>query len=138
MTTLQLRSEINIELSDFVRGVSQLETSEIEQLLSKISVILAHRKASSLQDRESELLQKIGEGLPNGVQERYGQLQKKLLSEEITSDEHEELLGLLEIVEDGDAKRLQSLIELSQLRNIGLDELMGQLGIGHSISTIYA
>ena len=138
MTTLQLRSEINIELSDFVRGVSQLETSEIEQLLSKISVILAHRKASSLQDREWELLQKIGEGLPNGVQERYGQLQKKLLSEEITSDEHEELLGLLEIVEDGDAKRLQSLIELSQLRNIGLDELMGQLGIGHSISTIYA
>jgi hypothetical protein len=75
------------------------------------------------------LLQKIGEGLPDTVQARYNTLQQTLLAEEITPEEHNELLSLIDVVEQADADRLQALIELAQLRNITLDELMAQLGI---------
>ncbi|VAW31372.1 hypothetical protein MNBD_CHLOROFLEXI01-1525 [hydrothermal vent metagenome] len=94
-------------------------------------MILAHRKVASLTKRESELLQKIGAGLSDEVQNRYDALQKKLLAEQITADEHQELLSLIEIVENSDAERLKNLIELSQLRQVTLDELLSQLGIHH-------
>ena len=129
MTTLQLKSEISIDINELLGGVSQLDTLEIERLLSEISIILAQRKALHLPERESELLQRIGAGLPEDVQNRYDELQKKLLAEQITPDEHQELLSLIEIVENADAERLKYLIELSQLRKVSLDELMSQLGI---------
>ncbi|MEM7126545.1 MAG: STAS/SEC14 domain-containing protein [Chloroflexota bacterium] len=129
MTTVQLRSEVNIELHELIGGVSQLETAEIEQILSEISLILAQRKAKSLPAQESALLRKIGESVPDDVQNRYDELQKKLLAEELEGDEHQELLGLIQIVEEADVDRLKCLIELSQLRNITLDQLMTQLGL---------
>ena len=129
MTTAQLKSEAHIDLDEFVGGVSQLETPEIEHLLSKISLILAQRRMPNLPAGESELLQKLGEGLPDQIQRRYDVLQQKLLAEEIAPKEHQELLGLIDIVEQADVERLKCLIELSQLRQISLDELMAQLGI---------
>ncbi len=94
-------------------------------------MILAQRKAPHLPERESVLLCKIGKGLADGVQVRYDELQKKLLAEQITPDEHQELLSLIEVVEHTDAERLKYLIELSQLRKISLDDLMSQLSIRH-------
>ncbi len=129
MTTVQLKSEVNIEIDELIGGVAQLESAEIEHLLSALSLVLAKRKAPSLPARESVLLQKIGEGLPDTVQARYNALQQKLLAEKITPEEHNELLGLIDVVEQADAVRLQALIELAQLRKVSLDELVGQLGI---------
>lgn len=129
MATVQLKSQIHIELSDLIGGVSQLDTAEIEQLLTEIGNILARRKATSLPERESYLLQAINQGVEKEIQVRYDELQKKLLAEQITPNEHVELLSLVDIVENADAERLQHLIELSQLRQISLDTLMAQLGI---------
>lgn len=129
MATVQLKSEVNIEVEELIGGVSQLDTIEIEHLLSEISMILAQRKAESLPNRESVLLRLIGEGLPENLQSRYDLLQQKLLAEQMTPEENQELLGLIDIVEAADAERLKHLIELSQLRQVTLDELMIQLGI---------
>ena len=92
-------------------------------------MILAQRKVSSLPARESYLLQKIGEGLSDDVQNRYDELQKKLLAEQLLPNEYQELLNLIDIVENVDAERLKHLIELAQLRRLTLDELTHQLGI---------
>lgn len=129
MTTVQVKS--NISIDELLGGVSQLDTIEIEGLLSEISLLLAHRKSPSLPVTESALLQNIGKGLPDDIQIRYDELQRKLLAEQITTEEHQELLELIEIIENNDAERLRSLIELSQLRKVNLDELMIQLGIHH-------
>ncbi len=129
MTTVQLKSEIHIDLDEFVGGVSQLDTPEIEHLLTEISLVLAQRKVSSLPARESELLQRIGGGLPDDVQQRYDMLQQKLLAAEITPGEHQEFLELIDVVEQADAERLSHLIELAQLRQVSLDKLMDQLGV---------
>lgn len=129
MTTLQLTSEIHIDINDLIGGIPQLDTLEIERLLSETSMILAQRKVSNLPARESYLLQKIGEGLSDDVQNRYDELQKKLLAEQLSPDEHQELLNLIDVVENADAERLKHLIELAQLRRLSLDELIRQLGI---------
>lgn len=131
MTTVQLKSEVNIDVKDLIGGVSELDTRDIEHILAEIGMILAQRKASSLPKRETELLQKIGAGIAEVIQSRYDVLQTKLLAEQITPDEHRELLDLIEIVEAADAERLRYLIELAQLRKVSLDELLSQLGIHH-------
>lgn len=131
MTRVQLKSEVNIEMDELIGGVAQLESDEIEHLLSELSLVLAQRKAPSLPAHESTLLQKIGEGLSESLQARYNGLQQKLLAEAITPDEHAELLGLIDVVEQADTDRLQALIDLAHRRKVSLDELMVQLGIQH-------
>ena len=93
-----------------------------------MSLLLARRKAPSLSAKETELLQAINRGVPAEIQQRYDSLRTKLRSETITSEEHEELLILVETIEQADAERLESLIVLSQLRQISLPDLIKQLG----------
>ena len=131
MTTLQLQSHISIEVSDLLGGVSQLDTPEIERLLSELQLVLARRKANSLSKTETKLLRRISEGVPEEVQVRYDSLQQKSLEQELRHDERAELVRLIDVVESADANRLKHLIELSQLRQLPLNKLMHQLGIQH-------
>lgn len=129
MATVQVTSEINIELDEVLDGVAKLDTPELEHFLSQVSILLARRKAPSLPEREAELLQQINQGLPTVLQQRYDELTAKLEADTITPAEHQELLQLIDQIELADAERLQHLIELAQLRNMSLDELMDQLDI---------
>ena len=131
MATVQVTSEINIELDKVLDGVAKLDTPELGRFLSQVSILLARRKAPSLPKRETELLQKINQGLPSALQQRYDGLTTKLQAETITSAEHQELLQLIDQIELADAERMQHLVELAQLRNLSLNGLMNQLGIHH-------
>jgi hypothetical protein len=136
MTSVQITSQVNIGLDQLLNGVSQLETPDLEQFVGQINALLAQRKVPSLPRRETELLELINQGLPEAIQSRYDELQAKLQDETIAPDEHEELLALIDPVEQATVDRLRSLIELSQLRQVSLDELMTQLGIHHP--SVYA
>lgn len=129
MTTVQVISEIDIELDEVLDGVAKLDTPELERFLSQVSILLAQRKAPNLSEREAELLQKINQGLPSALQQRYDELTTRLQAGTITSTEHQELLQLIDKIELADAERMQHLIELAQLRNLSIDELMNQLNI---------
>lgn len=131
MTSVQITSQVNIGLDQLIKGVSQLETSDLEQFVGQVNLLLAQRKVPGLPHRETELLELINRGLPEAIQSRYDALQAKLHHGEIAPEEHQELLSLIETVEQATAERLGSLIELSQLRQVSLDELMAQLGIHH-------
>jgi hypothetical protein len=67
--------------------------------------------------------------LSSETQQRYEALQAKLQSQSISAEEHQELLELINTVEQADAKRLENLIALSQLRKVSLDDLLKQLDI---------
>ncbi|NKQ37457.1 MAG: STAS/SEC14 domain-containing protein [Chloroflexi bacterium] len=131
MATVQVTSEVNIELDKVLDGVAKLDTLELEQFLSQVSILLARRKAPSLPEREAELLQEINQSLPTVYQQRYDELAAKLQANDITPEEYQELLQLIDQIELADAERVQCLIELAQLRNLSLDELMNQLNIHH-------
>lgn len=125
MTTVRVTSEI--DLDQLLDGMAQLETADLERLAAHISTLLAQRKAASLPQSETELLQQINQGLPEETQQRYNHLQAKLQAETITPAEHQELLTLIDTVEQADADRLQHLLTLAQLRQVPLNELMAQL-----------
>jgi hypothetical protein len=131
MSTVHVTSQISIGLEQLFSGISQLETTELEQFVEQINFLLATRKMNGFPQRESELLEQINQGLPENIQHRYDELQLKLHDETINPEEHQELLSLINIVEQASVDRLKCLVELSQLRQISLDDLMHQLGIHH-------
>lgn len=136
MTTIQVKSEIKIDIEQLMDGVAQLDTPALENLLSQVSLVLAQRKAPRLSKQESLLLQKINAGAPDAIQKRYTELQTKLHHETISLDEQQELRSLIDEIELVDANRLQALLELAQLRQVSLHALMHQLGI-HPPQPIY-
>lgn len=132
MSSVQIVSEVNIDLDKVLDGMAQLEISELERFAFNVNTLVARRKAPSLSQREAELLQQINDGLPATARQRYNVLNEKLLDETITSQEHQEFGDLVDQIEQADAERLQQLVELAQLRNVSLDTLMEQLGIQRS------
>jgi hypothetical protein len=118
-----------IDLNEVLESVAQLDIPEIEQFAFQVNRVLASRKAPGLPEKEAELLEQINRGLPPATQARYEELNARLHANRLTSEEHQELLGLVDQVELADAKRLKHLIELAQVRGVPLDALMCQLGI---------
>lgn len=129
MSTIHIEPDTDIKITQLLESISQLETPELEQFLSSVSLILSHRKEIATETSEVELLQQINQGLPPDIQQRYDKLRAKLRAETLTAEEHRELIDLVDVVEQADADRLKHLIALSQLRQVSLDDLLQQLGI---------
>jgi hypothetical protein len=129
MNSIQVNSNINITVTDILKGVSQLETTDLEYFLAEISQMLAQRKINHLPERETDLLQKIHHNIPLDVRLRHRLLSKKLDEEAITNEEYSELKSVVTRIEKADVERLQALIELAQLRGISLDDLVEQLDL---------
>lgn len=132
MATVQVVSEVTLNVDQMLEGVAQLDLAELERFAFRVSGLVARRKAPSLPKREAELLQQINQGLPASQWQRYQTLNAKLLDERITPEEHQELSALIDQIEQLEGERLAHLIELAQLRNVPLATLMAQLGIGQA------
>jgi hypothetical protein len=127
VATVQIQSEIELDIQQLLAGVAQLDTPELEQFLESVRLLLSDRQVPS--PSEADLLQSINQGLSSETQQRYEALQAKLQGQTITEKEHQELLDLVDVVEQADAERLENLIALSQLRKVSLDDLLKQLDI---------
>ena len=122
-----------MSIEEFLDSAAQLDTPELEHLVSEVLALQAKRRAPCLSKDEAALLQKINQGLPPDVQHQYDTLMEKLQEETLTSDEHQELITLNDQIEESDAKRVKNLATLAQLRNVSITALMKDLGI-HSPS----
>ena len=85
--------------------------------------------ASENQNVESELLMKINQSLPTALQTRFDELVSRRQDEILTTEEHEELLLLIEQVERMDVVRIKALTQLARFRGISANALMDQFGI---------
>ncbi len=85
--------------------------------------------APCLPNQESRLLEQINSGLPEESWRRYHELTDKRRAESLTSSEHSELISLSDRVEALNARRMESLAELSRLRKTTLTALADELGI---------
>lgn len=127
MTTTHLNSEIDIE--SVMQGMGKLNNSELENILSRISIMLAQKKAPNLPKQEAKLLLEINQSLDEAVLQRYSSLNQLMRENKLSEEEYQELIQLIDKVELADAKRLKAIIELANLRAITVDELMKQLNI---------
>jgi len=124
-----IQPNLVLDVDDVVNGGSQMATAEFEQFFDKIMALRIRRRVPSLSSYETELLQKINEGVPDEVRIRFRSLREKMLDEFITPSQHEELMALTNQIETSDAERLTNMVELAQLRKVTLDTVMNQLGI---------
>lgn len=69
----------------------------------------------------------INQAIPQKVQERYTLMVEKLENETMTPTENKAFLKLVDKIEALHAKRLQYLLELSQLKGVSLETIMSQL-----------
>jgi hypothetical protein len=127
MTTIHLNSEIDIE--SVIQGMGKLNNSDLEKVLSRISIMLAQKKAPNFPKQEAKLRLKINQSLDEAVLQRYASLNQLMKENKLSEEEHQELMQLIDEVELANAKRLKATIELANLRAITVDELMEQLNI---------
>lgn len=124
-----IREQTVSNIDGLMEAVRQLDESELDRLVRQTLSLRAKRRAPSLSETESELLQKINRGIPPEIQERYDHLRRKLRSGRLTEEEHGELIGLTDEIEHLAARRAAHLTMLAKLRGVSLGELMSQLGL---------
>jgi hypothetical protein len=93
-----------------------------------------HRKRAGqgvphLSKAESELMQRINQGLPEEIWLRYHDLVSWRKAETLTPEQHRELILLSDQVEMDYAQRLGLVLELARLRGTTLESQMKTLGI---------
>lgn len=130
MANVQLQTEVSID--NLLQGVQNLDLDTLEQLVDKVLLLRAERRAQSLSVDEVLLLKQINAQLPEATQVRFAKLKSRRQAEELTSAEHEELLEVVDQIEQRDLGRLQALTALAQLRNVTVRTLMQQLGLEKS------
>jgi hypothetical protein len=125
MATVQVTVQLTSE--ELLKAVEQLSLPELEQFVSQVLELQAHRRAPYSAEHESELLFKINNSLPHEVRARYRELVAKRQADTLTTDEHNELLRLNDQVEESDARRLEYIAELARLRNVTPKVLLQEL-----------
>lgn len=127
MSTIQVKAQMSGR--DLLEAVEQLDLEEFQHFVAGVLTLRARRRAPQATAAEATLLMKINEGLPEGLRNRYRELIDKRRQENLTPEEHSELLRASAEVEQREAERTMALADLAQLRGVSLTDLMSSLGI---------
>jgi hypothetical protein len=82
-----------------------------------------------LPSNEATLLQKINQSLSQIEWQRYRELLTKRDRELLTAQEQRELIALSDQIEEANVRRVQSLVELAEIRQTPVSTLIQELGI---------
>jgi len=113
-----------------LRATANLSPHELDSFVSQAIYLRAKRNAPSVSHDEAELLLKINQGLPLRLQKRFDELAEKPQTDTMTAEEREEFLHFTNRIEKQDAKRIELLGKLAEIRQQTLDEVIKDLGIG--------
>lgn len=123
----------NGDLTDkLLQATANLSSRELDYFVKQAIILRAKRRAPNLTHEEAELLLEINRGLSPRQQKRFDELAEKLQSETMTPEERDEFLKLTNRIEKKDAKRIEFLSKLAEIRQQPLAEVMKELGIGQS------
>src|SRR5689334_22057328 len=87
-------AQLKLSPDELIEAVERLDPQDAERVTQRLLHITASRRASSLTERESQLLREVYLPKRPGFQERFDELNKKRRSFSLTEDEHKELLQL--------------------------------------------
>ncbi len=127
MPLIQVEAQLNA--SQLLKATEQWSEGELDRFLTELLALQASRKAPRLSKIESELLVRINQGIPHGLQQRYDELIARRREGTLTDSEHRELLRLTEQVEELDVARVELLAELARVRQSTLPAVMADLDI---------
>ncbi|WP_309742906.1 MULTISPECIES: hypothetical protein [unclassified Chamaesiphon] len=104
-----------------------------EEILAKANEFSGKRVRLTLLDKnptkESDILKEINLGVSTDTWAEYHTLIAKRQAETLTDEEQQQLIGISDLLEVANVRRMKALIELSDLRGQSLDAVMQELGI---------
>ena len=121
MSRVEKRSQR--ELEELLEAAARLSTRELEQFVARVLALRDQRVAPGLAKEEARLLGTINQGLPPSDQQRYDELTARRRAQTLSTEEHRELLGMIDRIEQADAERVGALARLAQLRDVSLEAL---------------
>ena len=124
-----IRVEANVSTEQLLHAVQQLPTDELDTFVAQVLAVRAQQAAPNVTQTESELLLRINQSLPAMLQQRYNDLVGKRRAEQLTLDEHTELLALTDQIEQAEADRAAALASLAQIRQTSVRAVMQALGL---------
>ena len=121
------------QLAEIMQQAEGLSSAEQLQLIAHLAQRLSavppawSAMVTPAVPEEARLLERIYQAVSPELQSRYDELSAKLRAEEISPEEHQDLLKLTHRVEKADGERLKALVALAKCRNISLPQLMQDL-----------
>lgn len=129
---MSITIQLSPELEERLRKSASEAGMDIDQYVIEIlkgKVQPGASKKLSSEEKERSLLQKINLGIPVSTWKRYNYLKSLRDNEQLDPEEHTELIRISDQIEEANAERMKSLIELSKLKQVPLKDLMSSLGI---------
>lgn len=127
MPTVKIDAQLS--KSDLLQAAQQLSATELSEFTQEILRLNAQKTAPSLTQEEANLLIEINQGIDPDLQQQYQQLIQKRDLEILSKTEYQKLIELTDIVEAYQAKLLENIAQLAQLRQVSFGTLVEQLGI---------
>lgn len=131
MPNLETNGKFSAE--KLLQATANLSSAELEQFVNQAIILKAKRNAPNVSEIEAKLLSEINKGLSPKQQKRFDELAEKLELETMTETENREFLRLTDKVEKQDARRIEMLGKLAEIRNQSFDEMVEELGIFQNI-----
>jgi hypothetical protein len=128
MATLTLKLTPGLE-QQLLKEANQQGLELESYALKLLQQQLQPSSAVSLAPTESELLQQINLGLSPETWGQYEVLIAKRQSETLTPEEHRILIAISDQIEKANARRIEALIALANLRKTSLEIVMRDLGV---------
>lgn len=123
------KQKIHVAVEELVQLVNQLETSDLQHLITQSMEVLAKRVNRTTQKEEGTLVQQALLNFTDKEQQRYDLLMKLLNDEVISFAQKQELDALVEKSEQLNLQRMTALAQLSKIRGVSIVELMKELNI---------
>lgn len=112
--------------------ITALSQSELDKFINHAIILRAKRRAPSVSQNEAEILLEINRVLAPKMQKRFDELAEKIESGTMNNEENQEFLRLTDSIEKQDAKRIELIGKLAEIRQQTFDEVIKDLGIGQS------
>ncbi len=126
---IDLRPELEAQLKDEAAktgiDAGTLVIRALEERLQRNRQIVP----SHLSQEETDLFEKINQGLSESIWQEYHALIAKRRAETLTEEEHAHLIEISDRIEQTHAERMAHLAELARQRQTPLKALMEQLGV---------
>ena len=125
MTTVS----INLTTNDLLKGVEQLDGTDLDEFVQKVLRIRAKRFAASFSKEEADLMEQINLGLSQNELNKLNSLVQKSEEGILTNNELETYQDLSAKMETLNVKRITALAQLANLKGLSLDNTMEELGL---------
>lgn len=119
------------------QAANQLGLSPDTYIVRLLQQELQARSTSArLSPEETELLQRINASLSSLEWERYRALLLKRDAENLTDEEHAELIALSDKIEEANVRRMEAVAELARVRKVTVSKIVTSFGLSPAAACI--